>query len=188
MGTPSAVRELVNADITNAYFLNSSTLLIAEHTDAAAVSYWTYHIPSDTLTKTLDHVSCENSISGTHGLYELGGQYALHISDQGDVCAVALATGYFSAPFEGFSLEENAVFGINSDGTKAFYYVSNPAVEGLGISCIGMLNFETAEFTVFDRVNYNGIYEWSISWLGNDQVCISVGGNGSSLYIYEFTR
>lgn len=188
MGTLSAVRELVNADITNAYFLNSSTVLIAQHTDAAAVSYWTYHIPSDTLTKTLDHISCENPISGTHGLYELGGRYALHISDQGDVCAVELATGYFSAPFEGFSLEENATFFMNSEGTKAFYYVSDPAVEGLGISGIGMLNFETAEFTVFDRENYNDIYEWSIGWLGNNQMCVSVGGNGSSLYIYEFTR
>ncbi len=185
-GKLSAVCDLTGTDISNAYFVDNTTILISEYSEKDTMSYWTYNTATAALTQTLKDIVCENPISGTHGLCDLGGRYALDVEENGNVRIIELTTGYYSAPIDGFVYDANTVFVGNYDSSKALFYKTDPVVEGMGICELGFIDFKTVEFITFDRDNYSEIYEWSVGWLGKDKVCVSVGGNGACLYIYEF--
>lgn len=185
-GKLSAVCELTGTDISNAYFVDNTTMLISQYSEKDTMSYWTYNTETAALTQTLEDIVCENPVSGTHGLCDLGGKYALDVEENGIVRIIELTTGYYSAPIDGFVYDANTVFVGNYDSSKAFFYKTDPDIEGMGISELGVIDFQTAEFITFNREKYSNIYEWSVGWLGKDKVCVSVGGNGACLYIYEF--
>ena len=185
-GKLSAVCELTGTDISNAFFVDNTTILISQYSEKDTMSYWTYNTETAALTQTLKDIVCENPISGVHGLCDLGGKYALDVEENSNVRIIELTTGYYSAPIDGFVYDANTVFVGNYDSSKVLFYKTDPAVEGIGISELGVIDFQTVEFITFDRENYREIYEWSVSWLGKDKVCVFVGGNGACLYIYEF--
>ena len=185
-GKLSDVCELTGTDISNAYFIDNTTVLISQYSENDTMSYWTYDTATASLTQTLKDIVCENPISGVHGLCDLGGKYALDVGENGNVRIIELTTGYYSASIDGFVYDADTVFVGNYDSSKALFYKTDPAVEGMGICELGVIDFQTEEFITFDRENYSKNYEWSIGWLGKDKVCVFIGGNGACLYIYEF--
>ena len=73
-------------------------------------------------------------------------------------------------------------------GIMASYsYIPTQDQDTLAVKTLGVMNFEKAQFSVFDRSGFDKNKEWRLGWLNENQVCISAVGDSDSLFIYTFS-
>ena len=58
--------------------------------------------------------------------------------------------------------------------------------DSLSIETLGVIDFETAQFIVFNRSGFVANQEWCLSWVDHNKVGISVAGSQFDLYVYAF--
>ena len=75
----------------------------------------------------------------------------------------------------------------NISGTSICYYIPTQDQDTLAVKTLGVMNFEKAQFSVFDRSGFDKNKEWRSGWLNENQVCISAVGDSGSLFIYTFS-
>ena len=59
---------------------------------------------------------------------------------------------------------------------------------GFGITQLGCINIAKQELKVFDRVGFSDIYEWSMSWMSNNELVVlaRIGYENQYMYVYQF--
>lgn len=185
-GSVTSLSELVNTEISDGAHFVGNTLLMLSIDDTGNATCWTYDPRNSTTAKTVDHMPCDNPAKGIRGLCLLGGQYALVTGGDDTLSVIDLLTGDTSDPVEGFVYDDSMTFNMNAAGNKALYFKGEQDVQGLGISQLGAIDFETARFILFDRAGFEQNYEWSVFWLNDTRVCIRVGGDSGRMCIYDF--
>ncbi len=184
--TTVPLSELAGAEINNGAYFIENTLIMLSLGDDGTISCWAYDPMNNAVVKTIDHIASDNPVNDIRGLGLIGGRFALLTDEYNHLSVVDLLTGNTSNPIEGFEYDENMAFNLNAGGNRAFCFTSEHDVSGIGISQLGMIDFEAATFTLFDREGFENNYEYSIGWLDDTRVYIFVGGDGAGLYIYDF--
>ncbi len=186
----ASLSNLAKTEITNAFFAGGNTLLFMQ-TGETECSSFRYDLASGQLTRIINQMKLFENYGTlsvrTDGLMLLGGRYGLYVDPAQAVFAVDLLTGE-KTPVNGFTLDEGGSFLLNPSGAKMLYTVFEDASEdSLNISRLGVLDFNTGNFTAFDREGYENPGEWSVSWFDDDRVMIQSGETGADyLYLYEF--
>lgn len=85
---------------------------------------------------------------------------------------------------------ENASININPKGTKILVTMFDQAVDGLGISLLGVIDMEKGTYTVLEREGYEVRRENTVGWFDNDRISILASNSSGEnyLYLYSFTN
>ena len=85
---------------------------------------------------------------------------------------------------------ENAAININPSGTKILVTMFDQAVDGLGISQLGIIDMEKGTYTVLEREGYEVREEAAVGWFNNDRISILASNSSGEnyLYLYSFTN
>lgn len=181
-----SLQEMVAEDtIYHAFFADDRTVLLVSDADNR-YTCWSYAVSEGVLKKTIDRMPTEWSETENERIIPLKSQYVLCVDAEGSVVVLNQKDGVRSAIIAGFSYDDRAEMLISTDKTKACYYVSTKQQDSLSIATLGVIDFETAQFTVFDRSGFAVNRECSLSWVDNTKVGISVAGSQFDLYVYEF--
>lgn len=168
-------------DIT-ARIVDGDTVVLKCETDEV-FSAWAYSIRSGKIVRTADQIPIMGE-SGQGGIVDFGARYAFFVNADLSTAVIDLKTGSMSAAISGFAFDRNAEMLVNGSGRGACYYVCSQEQNSLGVTALGMVDFEKVEFIVFDREGIDKIKETSLGWIGENRVFISV--DREFLYIYEF--
>ncbi len=171
--------------VRNAFFADDGTVLLISDV-GNQYSCWSYEIQEAILKKTIDSMPTERCETGQERMVALESQYVLCVDADGSVVVINQKDGLRSAVIAGFTYDDRAEMLVSADGTKACYYVSTKQQDSLSIETLGVIDFETAQFTVFDRSGFEVNEEWCLGWIDNNKVGISVAGGQFDLYVYEF--
>ena len=139
------------------------------------------------VTETANNLSIRTQDGKTAGLVDVGTRYALWVNADQSVAVLDLKTGYQSSAIAGFSFDGRAIMLPNISGTSICYYIPTQDQDTLAVKTLGVMNFEKAQFSVFDRSGFDKNKEWRLGWLNENQVCISAVGDSDSLFIYTFS-
>lgn len=185
-GQVISLQELVReATIGRAFFADDNTVLLVSNADHQ-YSCWSYTITERVLKKTIDRIPTEWSETENERIIPLESQYVLCVDADGGVVVINQKDGVPSAIIAGFTYDDRAEMLVSTDRTKACYYVSTKQQDSLHIETLGVIDFETAQFTVFDRSGFAVNQERCLGWVDNTKVGISVAGSRFDLYVYEF--
>lgn len=150
-------------------------------------SAWSCDVKTGSVTETANNLSIRTQDGKTAGLVDVGTRYALWVNADQSVAVLDLKTGYQSSAIAGFSFDGRAIMLPNISGTSICYYIPTQDQDTLAVKTLGVMNFEKAQFSVFDRSGFDKNKEWRLGWLNENQVCISAVGDSDSLFIYTFS-
>lgn len=150
-------------------------------------SAWSCDVKTGSVTETANNLSIRTQDGKTAGLVDVGTRYALLVNADQSVAVLDLKTGYQSSAIAGFSFDGRAKMLPNISGTSICYYIPTQDQDTLAVETLGVMNFEKAQFSVFDRSGFDKNKEWRLGWLNENQVCISAVGDSDSLFIYTFS-
>ncbi|WP_294405067.1 hypothetical protein, partial [uncultured Ruminococcus sp.] len=150
-------------------------------------SAWSCDVKTGSVTETANNLSIRTQDGKTAGLVDVATRYALWVNADQSVAVLDLKTGYQSSAIAGFSFDGRAKMLPNISGTSICYYIPTQDQDTLAVETLGVMNFEKAQFSVFDRSGFDKNKEWRLGWLNENQVCISAVGDSGSLFIYTFS-
>lgn len=150
-------------------------------------SAWSCDVKTGSVTETANNLSIRTQDGKTAGLVDVGTRYALWVNADQSVAVLDLKTGYQSSAIAGFSFDGRSIMLPNISGTSICYYIPTQDQDTLAVKTLGVMNFEKAQFSVFDRSGFDKNKEWRLGWLNENQVCISAVGDSDSLFIYTFS-
>lgn len=78
------------------------------------------------------------------------------------VAVLDLKTGYQSSAIAGFSFDGRAKMLPNISGTSICYYIPTQDQDTLAVETLVVMNFEKAQFSVFDRSGFDKNKEWRL--------------------------
>lgn len=169
--------KLDDDDSCTAAFADDDTLILHAMTRNeegvySAVAFYTYDLCTGSMEKILDKTPYYRSWNENPSGVMAFGSRCLLISEEGQVRAVDMKTGAQTI-FDGFTFHTTDHLNFNLSGTKLLYFATDPDMDGLGISQIGVADLEKGTFFAFDRDGYEHLYEGSIGWQDDNTVGIS---------------
>lgn len=175
-GTLTPLEELAGAEAETAVFLNPDTLLLFayirdEEGIYEQVRCSTLHIPTGQVRQTLDWTPLyhwwDEAPSGAMAF----GSRCVRIGADGQTWVIDLGTGA-EVRLENFRFEKGADFMPSPAGDKLLYYSTDPELDGLGITQLGVVDLDAGVFLAFDREGFGALYEEGIGW--EDGHCVSI--------------
>lgn len=182
----------LDGDVT-ANFMGHDTLILKEYFRDAeglyqSVTCYTLDLSSKQLVKTLDNAPYYRWFDENPSGAILFGSRCVLISPEGQVQVADLQSG-MQATVEGFTFQKGDEFMISPSGSKLLYYHTDPDMDGLGITQLGVLDLEKNTFIAFDREGYKSLHEEAIGWEDNNTVSINArtpDGETQYLLLYQF--
>lgn len=147
---------------------------------------WAYHIQESRMEKTVDEPLLNSDVDGSGGVIDLNGRYLLHVDETGAAAVIDQKDGSRSAAIDGFVYDKRGQLLLGADGEKACYFVSAQSSGSLSVETLGVIDFTTAKFTIFDRSGFDQNQELRLGWLDKNSIAISTTGNIADLYVYKF--
>ena len=169
----------------NAFLIDDNTVLLTSRINNQ-YSCWSYSIPEATMQKTVDRLPVDSSNADVGKVVAFESRYALCVYENGTMAVIDQKNGLSSPVINDFIYDNHAEILVSADGGKACYYVSAKPYDSLNVETLGVIDFNSARFTAFDRSGFEKNQEWRLGWIDNNKVSISVVGSQSDLYVYEF--
>ena len=188
------INTLLGTDVSGSWFIDDDTLCFYTMDKNYRYSYYTRQLSSGVEKTIIKDVPRVGSNDIPWGLWMGSDAYQLYLSEDGELSVIDMRTGTRTS-VEGFSLEDFTIEDYrhtkiipNRSGNKALYVKLNNATTGLGISQIGVLDFEQHVFKLLDREGYEERHEATVSWFDdNHPVIWAVTGEYGYLYLYSIT-
>lgn len=182
----------LDGDVT-ANFMGHDTLILKEYfrdTEGfyQSVTCYTLDLSSKQLVKTLDNAPYYRWFDENPNGAMLFGSRCVLIAPDGQVQVLDLGSGERTA-VEGFTFQKGDKFMISPSQNKLLYYHTDPDMDGLGITQLGVLDLEKGTFIAFDREGYQNLHEEAIGWEDDNTVSINArtpDGETQYLLLYQF--
>lgn len=169
--TCTPLSELMGLDIPTAFgsyevtFYDSDTVLLAMAPlwRPEPTSVWAYHIPSGTVTPTVENEEELTPITPEADVYDWA--LAQKVDENGNVTIVDLRTGK-QVKLEGITAADRCYLKINGARTRLLWvdWVDNR------LNRLGVIDLESGEFKAFERENMELQYDEAVFWLDDDRV------------------
>ena len=176
--TLTRLEDLAGVEADYASFLDNDTLILTAYTVDETdktwthITCWTYDIPSGQAVKTLDQLPYYRWWDeAPYGVIPYNNS-RIYVSETGQVEVIDPITGE-RVPVEGFTYQKGDDFMISPFGNKLLYYHTEPNIDGLGITQLGVLDLGKNTFIAFDREGYENLQEEAIGWEDNNTVSVN---------------